>query len=195
MQLVSSEALPSNDFSMSIKGFDPALGVFPPVAVPPPISKNLPKLELAVHSGILSTTIRGNQAMSSQSHTIRQAIEDSIAKGGSTADVTERVMGTLDEMKLIAYSGRSAPSLLTVNGRVLMLLMEYPDMGLRELGTRIGSTESSVSRAVASLIEGGLVKRYKVKGRNRYSVNPDRLLEHADLRRFFLSVEAFLSDQ
>lgn len=131
--------------------------------------------------------------MAITSHPARKAIEDSILGGGTSQEIADRIMGTLEDMKLIAYSAEAKPSLLTVNGRVLMLIMEYPETSLREIAARIGSTESAASRSIKNLIDAKLIRRQKVRGKNKYVINVDVLLAHSDLRRFYLAADTFLS--
>lgn len=132
--------------------------------------------------------------MSNHSDAIRRAIEASVVAGQGQApsDIAATIVQDLEQMKLISFSGSGRPGLLTVNGRVLMLLMEYPEMSLRELSTRIGSTESSASRSLANLMEAGMVKRKKVRGKNRYEINKDAVLAHPDLRRMYQAMDTFL---
>jgi predicted HTH transcriptional regulator len=117
--------------------------------------------------------------------TLRQAIADSIDAGRTTEERTDRVLDILAEMKLVAFSGTTDISLLTVNGRVLAFLMEFPEMTQREIAARTGTSESAVARSISNLIDTKLVSRRKVRGNNVYHVHRDKLVKHPDFRRLF----------
>lgn len=125
---------------------------------------------------------------------IQSAILRHVQEGGNPQAITKRVMDELHASKLISYDDPSKPSLLTVNGRVLYLLMENTDISLREIAVRCGVTESSAQRAISTLAEGKLIKRRKVKGKNRYEIQRKAILDNPDFLRYHLSAEEFLNE-
>jgi DNA-binding MarR family transcriptional regulator len=95
---------------------------------------------------------------------------------------------TLDQQKMISYSSPDEISILSPAGRVLVAIMEDPSITQRALSVYLGVTESNVQKAIRILVNSGLVKKTKVRGRNIYSVS-EKALSHSDICRFFDGIQ------
>ncbi len=126
---------------------------------------------------------------------LRRPLHDAISAAGPDPDaVTEAVLRSLDEQRLIAYAPRDTLAILTPAGRVLVVLCERPTATLREIALVLGVTESNVARSVGKLVTANVIARTKVKGRNVYRLNADVAAAHPDLRRYHDAVLALLGD-
>ncbi len=124
-----------------------------------------------------------------QSNIVADAISRVLAKQGLGNEVTEEVMAELEAIRLIAFQRKDVLPLLSVAGRVLVMVMERPDMTIREIAIRVGVVESNVSRAISSLAKAGLVSRRRVGRSNRYKTNMTAVLEHPDVWRLLEVVD------
>lgn len=129
------------------------------------------------------------------SNPLKRAIEESLRRDLGVEETAEDIMNILAEARLLAERPANQISLLTVNGRTLYVLMEWPQASLRELATRLGVTESAAQRAISDLIKSGLIRRSKVQGKNRYKVQAEALLSHPDFRRYHLSAVEFFEQR
>ena len=69
-------------------------------------------------------------------------------------------------------------TLLTNHTHVLVLIAQKPDIRMRELAVAAGITERAVQRIVEDLTSVGYISVTKDGRRNRYEIQPDRLLRH-----------------
>lgn len=58
--------------------------------------------------------------------------------------------------------------LLTKHGAALYWLLRDPDVRIRDLATRIGTTQRRAQTIVNELVAAGLVERHRIGRRNRY---------------------------
>lgn len=121
-------------------------------------------------------------------HIVRQAVLQSIAQGEDVDAQADNVMDLLNDMGVVVFAPNEPLKMLTAAGRMLMVIMEYPEITLREAAVRLGITEQGASRAVRDLTKRGLISRRKVRRRNVYTVNVAAVLEHSDIRRFLLAL-------
>lgn len=119
---------------------------------------------------------------SSDPHGLRFSLTEALADAGNDpAAQAEAVMRCLADQRLIHYAPAGTLPLLTQAGRVLVLVARFPEITLRELGARLGITESSIGRQITFLVEAGLVKRTRFGVRNRYEISRDTLSKHPDI--------------
>lgn len=113
---------------------------------------------------------------------LRESLAEALtAVGDDPTAQAEAVLRCLGERQIIHYAPAGTLPLLTPAGRVLVLVARYPEITLRELGNRLGITESSIGRQVTFLVEAGLVKRTRFRNRNRYELAGNALSEHPDI--------------
>lgn len=122
---------------------------------------------------------------------VRRTIE---SYPGGDEKLTEEVLATLERLRVISYQDPDTLPLLSVAGRTLVLILEHPDMTIREMAIRQGTVESNVQRAVSNLVEARLVTRTKVGRRNRYRINWGEVMRHPDFYRLLLSVRTNWTD-
>ena len=97
---------------------------------------------------------------------LERTLEVGINSGAEIASIVEEILLTLGEQNVIDYGDRNVTSLLTPAGRVLSLLIQKPNLTVREMSVLLGTTESSIIKAIAKLLDDGLIARTKVNGRN-----------------------------
>lgn len=122
-------------------------------------------------------------------HTLRTPLEKAVAKmvdGDSLIQqIVEEVLETLDEQNIISYTLHNKVNLLTPFGRVVTLLIERPNLTVREMSVFLGVTEANIIKAVSKLSSENLITRQKNNGRYEYSVHPENIKTHSDIRRLF----------
>lgn len=120
-------------------------------------------------------------------HVLREPLERAVATAlANKADLkglVEAVLLELDEQNLIAYKAKSSINLFTPAGRLVMMLMERPGLTVREMSVTLGCSQTAVIKALSVLDRERLAKRKKVNGRYEYSLDYNKLKEHAELRR------------
>ncbi len=125
-------------------------------------------------------------------HVLREPLERAVAKAesgdGGTKAIVEAILLELDEQNLISYQPRGTVNLLTPAGRVLALLLDRPNLTVREMSVTLGCSTTSVMKALAMLDRDGLVSKTKASGRFEYCINPEKAGYHHDLRRLLAIV-------
>jgi Mn-dependent DtxR family transcriptional regulator len=136
---------------------------------------------------------------SKRDHTLRTPLEKAIAQ---TVDnealvkkIVEEVLNALDEQNIISYTVKNNINMLTPFGRVLTLLIERPNLTVREMSVFLGVTEANIIKSVAKLNTEKLIIRKKKDGRFEYSVNPETVGSHSDIRRLFLLLARLISEK
>lgn len=132
-------------------------------------------------------------------HELRGPLESTIASAvGNNADVakiTDMVLRTLDQQKMISYSPTSEISLLSPAGRVLVAIMEDPAITQRALSVYLGVTESNIQKSVRVLCRANLITKVKIKNKNTYQINKYTMFAHSDICRFFDAVKNLVEPQ
>lgn len=133
-----------------------------------------------------------------RSHVLSRPLEATVADGLdrdlTAGELTHEILTRLSEMGVIAYAPKGTLSLLTPAGRLLIVLMERPEVTMRELGVFLGCTEANVMRAVSQLVKANIITRTKVKGRNRYRFNSSEGFRHPDITRFYAAITRTLTE-
>lgn len=75
-------------------------------------------------------------------------------------------------------ANKSEWTFLTNYAHVLICLLKYPEMVLREVAQTVGITERATQRIIADLEESGVLAREKVGRRNRYQIQKKSPLRH-----------------
>jgi|688.fasta_scaffold235002_3 hypothetical protein len=126
---------------------------------------------------------------------LERTLEVGINSGADIASIVEEILLTLGEQNVIDYGDRNVTSLLTPAGRVLSLLIQKPNLTVREMSVLLGTTESSIIKAIAKLLDDGLIARTKVNGRNEYRIVGLSLENHSDIRGLFLVIGHLLKER
>jgi hypothetical protein len=126
---------------------------------------------------------------SQRDHTLRTPLEKTIERlvgdNSLVKEIVEEVLNTLDEQNIISYTVKNNINLLTPFGRVTTLLIERPYLTVREMSVFLGVTEASIIKTVTKLNSENLIVRRKKDGRFEYSVNPETIKTHNDIKRLF----------
>lgn len=119
---------------------------------------------------------------SSDPHGLRFSLTEALADAGNDpAAQAEAVMRCLADQRLIHYAPEGTLSLLTISGRILVLLGLFPEIRLRELSLRLGVSEYYAGCQVTRLVQAGIVKRTRFGRSTRYEIDEDVLTKHPDI--------------
>ncbi len=106
-------------------------------------------------------------------------------------------MSYIDSQKDSSESVDQSWTYLTNHSHVLVCVWRNPQLTAREISNLVGITERSVQRIIRELTADGVLKVEKDGRKNRYQVDPTRMLRHplenhcsvADLLRLVVQVE------
>ena len=113
-------------------------------------------------------------------HELRSPLRSAIAGMSDPDEIVEAVLEVLNDHRYISYRGASLP-LLSPAGRVLADLAINPNATVKEMSSRLGVTESSVTKQMTNLVGANLIERTKVGRKNHYRIPLTVLLSHPDI--------------
>jgi DNA-binding transcriptional regulator GbsR (MarR family) len=134
---------------------------------------------------------------SKKDHVLRTPLEATLSRVVDDKELVkqlaEEVLQSLDEQNIISYNPRFSTNIVTPFGRMLLLLMERPNLTIREMSVILGVTESNINKAVTKLLSDELVFKKQNNGRYEYSVNYEIAKEHQDIRQLvrFIALLSF----
>ncbi len=138
------------------------------------------------------------RASNQRDHALRKPLEAvikvSFDSNLSVEEATENVLLALSDNGVIQYAPKGTLAFVTTTGRVLVCVLEQPQITLREMAMILGVTESGVAKTVAGLVKSGVIARTKVKGRNIYSVDKNQARNHPDIRRYFAAISPIFEE-
>ena len=120
---------------------------------------------------------------------IKKALEEAIAEQGGNDLTLEKVMQTLDSKKILRYHKEHEVSLLSTAGRVLIALIEDPNMTIRAISVYLDLSETMIDKTVKQLINAGLITKTKVNRQNVYRYNNKLILEQPDIQNFLVAIK------
>lgn len=136
---------------------------------------------------------------SRKDHVLRSPLEATISRVVENEELVkqlvEEVLQSLDEQNIISYNPRFKTNIVTPFGRMLLLLIERPNLTIREMSVILGVTESNINKAVTKLLDDGLVNKKQNNGRYEYSVNYSVAKEHQDIRQVVRFISTLLSEK
>lgn len=115
---------------------------------------------------------------------IKKALEEAIAAEGGADATLEKVMQALDSKKILRYHKDDEISLLSTSGRVLVALIEDPNMTIRAISVYLDLSETMIEKTVKQLINAGLITKTKVNRQNVYRCNNKLILQQRDIHNF-----------
>lgn len=115
---------------------------------------------------------------------IKMALAEAISSvaDGSSEEVLEKVLSTLDKQKLLRYHNEDSVNLFSTAGKVLIAIMEDPTMTLRAISVYLDISETMVDKSVKALIDDGLISKTKVQRQNIYKINFEAIKNHQDMQ-------------
>lgn len=125
---------------------------------------------------------------SRRDHVLRRSLEEAleaIANGAEVSDVVTGMLRTLDQQRMISYAPSGSLGLLSTHGRVLVAIMEDPEITQRALSVYLGVSESNVQKSIKSLSDAKLIVKSRVNKSNSYSLNLEDGIKHPDISRFY----------
>lgn len=128
-------------------------------------------------------------------HVLRRSLEEALEKMGNGLDVSDAVtelLKTLDQQRMIHYAPAGTLGLLSTHGRVLVAIMEDPNITQRALSIYLGVSESNIQKSIKALSDADIITKTKVNGYNTYRLNLIDGLKHPDISRFYDAINAEL---
>jgi DNA-binding MarR family transcriptional regulator len=113
-------------------------------------------------------------------HELKAPLRAAIAGIDDPEQIVEAVLLLLSDHRMISYRSDQLP-VLAPAGRVLGDLALHPEATVHEIASRLGVTDSSVTRQMTHLVGANLIQRTRVGRRNRYRIPLIPLLEHRDI--------------
>lgn len=120
---------------------------------------------------------------------IKKALEEAIAAEGGGDETLEKVMQALDSKKILRYHKDDEISLLSTSGRVLVALIEDPNMTIRAISVYLDLSETMIEKTVKQLINAGLITKTKVNRQNVYRCNNKSILQQRDIHNFSSAIQ------
>lgn len=102
-----------------------------------------------------------------------------------TEDVVGVVLRTLEQQRIISYGKFGDIKLLSSAGRVLVAVLENPEMTQRALSTYLGMHEPQVHKALKNLEKAGLLVTTNLGRKKTFTFSGIEALRHPDISRFF----------
>ena len=115
---------------------------------------------------------------------VRRIVYDHMGRTASPEILIQDLLAAMDKAKLLYYADPGRVGLLNGHGRVLVAVLEDPNITQRALSKYLNVSESNVNYSLRQLTKDGLIEKVKVKNRNHYRFNPDNGIRHPDIRRF-----------
>lgn len=120
---------------------------------------------------------------------IKKALEEAIAAEGGDDATLEKVMQTLDSKKILRYHKDDEIGLLSTPGRVLVALIEDPNMTIRAISVYLDLSETMIEKTVKQLINAGLITKTKVNRQNVYRCSNKLILQQRDIQNFLSAIK------
>jgi predicted transcriptional regulator len=120
---------------------------------------------------------------------VKKAIHDALGSGNKN-ETLEAVLQALDKQKVFRYHNDDVISLLSTAGRVLVVLIDDPNLTQRAISVYLNLSETMIDKTVKTLIASGFITKTKVNRQNVYKVNQEEVLKHPDIRKFYDAISA-----
>ena len=133
------------------------------------------------------------QHTTKRDHVLRRSLEEALEKmrnGTEVADAVTDLLKTLDQQRMISYAPAGTLNLLSTHGRVLVAIMEDPNITQRALSVYLGVSESNIQKSIKALSDAGIISKTKVNGYNTYQLNLTDGLKHPDISRFYDAINS-----
>lgn len=124
---------------------------------------------------------------SKRDHVLRESLSAALTgvDFNDVQDIVDKVLRTLSQQRMILYAPAGELPILTTHGRILVAVMEDPDVTLRALAVYLGTSESNVQKSLKALCDMGFITKTKVKTTHRYKLSPEKAFLHPDITRLF----------
>jgi hypothetical protein len=96
-------------------------------------------------------------------------------------ELAQKIAETLSGGSSIYYSPKNGVSLLTAPARVLVTIIEEPNITIRALSIYLGISEAAVLKSLKLLLDKGLIAKTKVNGKNNYSIVKESFENNSDI--------------
>lgn len=115
---------------------------------------------------------------------VRRIIYDHMGRTASPEMLIHDLLAAMDKAKMLYYADPGRVGLLNSHGRVLVAVLEDPNITQRALSKYLNVSESNINYSLRQLTKDGLIQKSKVKNRNHYRFNAENGISHPDVRRF-----------
>ncbi len=82
------------------------------------------------------------------------------------------------------YSVESVPAFLSTDGRILISLLNNPNIKMSELANFLGISIPATHKGILRLVDSGFVSRRRVSTSYSYLLNLDKVQNHPDILAF-----------
>lgn len=113
------------------------------------------------------------------SEELRKSLALAVGEDPSSS-IVEELMRTLDEKKLFRYHRDEPAALISLQGRVLIAILEDPTLTQRAISVYLGCSVGAVEKSIAALTDMGMITKTKLNRKNVYQVIPAKIEEHSD---------------
>lgn len=115
---------------------------------------------------------------------VRRIVYDHMGRTASPETLIHDLLAAMDKAKMLYYADPGRIGLLNSHGRVLVAVLEDPNITQRALSKYLNVSESNINYSLRQLTKDGLIQKIKVKNRNHYKFNTENAMTHPDIRRF-----------
>lgn len=105
--------------------------------------------------------------------------------GESPERIVDIVLRTLEQQRVVSFGKSADIKLLSSAGRVLVALLENPEMTQRALSTYLGMHEPQVHKSLKALEKSGLLVTTNYGRKKTFQFAGPESLRHPDISRFF----------
>ena len=96
-------------------------------------------------------------------------------------ELARKIIEKMSSTSGIYYSTEQELSLLTAPARVLVTIVEEPNITVRALAIYLGISEAAVLKSLKLLLDNNLITKTKVNGKNNYSLVKESFENHSDI--------------
>lgn len=99
----------------------------------------------------------------------------------SPEELAQKIVNAVSNTHGISYSSKKEINLLTASARVLITIVQQPNITVRALAIYIGVSEAAVLKSLKMLIDNNLIAKTKVNGKNNYRIVKESFENHSDI--------------
>lgn len=103
-------------------------------------------------------------------------------------ELARKILETVSSTSGIYYSSDKELSLLTAPARVLVTIIQEPNITVRALSIYLGISEAAVLKSLRLLLDNNLIAKTKVNGKNNYSFVKETFEKHSDITHWVRAI-------
>lgn len=103
-------------------------------------------------------------------------------------ELARRIVATVSNTKGLTYGAPKEIQLLTSAARVLLIVIQEPNITVRALAIYLGVSEAAVLKSLKSLLDNNLIAKTKVNGKNNYTIVKETFEKHSDITHLIRAI-------